>query len=77
MKATRPEAKAQAKKRINVSSAENSRAEVEVSRATMIALGSTPALIGLWAFACFVGGLVASGSPIALMKSWFSAIIGM
>ncbi|MFH1215105.1 MAG: hypothetical protein V1706_01245 [Pseudomonadota bacterium] len=77
MKATRPEVQAQAKKRINVSNAENTQARVEVSKGVVIALGTAPALIGIWAAACFVGGLVASGGPLALIKSWFSAVIGM
>ncbi|OKY76521.1 MAG: hypothetical protein BM485_04645 [Desulfobulbaceae bacterium DB1] len=77
MKATNPEAKAQVKKRSTVSSSENIQAKVEVSKGVVIALGTAPALIGIWAAACFVGGLVASGGPIGMVKSWFSAISGM
>jgi hypothetical protein len=77
MKGIVPEAKVTVKKRSLSQSAENSQAGVEVSRGAMAALSVVPALIGAWAAACFVGGLIASGSPLALLKSWFSAVTGM
>lgn len=77
MKGMIPEAKVQVKKRSMQRTAENAPAKVEVSRGAMMAIGAVPALIGLWAAACFVGGLIASGGPIAMAKSWFSAFTGM
>jgi len=77
MKGMIPEAKVQVRKRSISRTAENAPAKVEVSRGAMIALGAVPTLIGIWAAACFVGGLIASGGPIAMAKSWFSAFTGM
>jgi hypothetical protein len=77
MKGMIPEIKVQVKKRSIYRTAENAPARVEVSRGAMIALGAVPTLIGIWAAACFIGGLIASGGPIALVKSWFSAFTGM
>ncbi len=42
----------------------------------MAVVGVASSLIGLWAAACFVGGLVASGGPITFIKSWFTAVAG-
>jgi hypothetical protein len=33
-------------------------------------------LAGLWAVACFVGALLATGGPIALAQAWISAVTG-
>jgi hypothetical protein len=77
MKGMIPETKVQVKKRSIYRTAENAPAKVEVSRGAMIALAAVPTIIGIWAAACFVGGLIASGGPIALVKSWFSAFTGM
>lgn len=55
---------------------EDDQAKVELSRGTLLAAGTFTALIGIWVAACFIGGLAASGGPIALLKSWFAAIAG-
>ncbi|HEB69379.1 MAG TPA: hypothetical protein ENI88_07140 [Desulfobulbus sp.] len=49
----------------------------EVSRGAMISINTAGAVIGLWAFASLVGGMVAAGGPVALAKAWFSAVAGM
>lgn len=77
MKGMIPETKVQVKKRSTQRTAINAPAKVEVSRGVMIGIGAVPTLIGIWAAACFFGGLIASGGPIALVKSWFSAFTGM
>ncbi|MFP3983087.1 MAG: hypothetical protein ACLFV2_05275 [Desulfurivibrionaceae bacterium] len=56
---------------------ETSRAEVEFSTGSLIATGFFTALIGIWVAACFIGGLIASGGPLAMLKSWFTAVTGM
>jgi len=48
-----------------------------VSRGSIITMGVASALVGLWAVACLVSAMVGSGSPIELIKSWFSAVSGM
>ncbi len=50
--------------------------EAEVNKAAVGVVGVASCLIGIWAVACFVGGLVASGGPLAMAKNWFSAVIG-
>lgn len=52
-------------------------AQAEVSRGAVLTLGATGAVIGLWAFASLIGGLVAAGGPVSLVQSWVGAIIGM
>lgn len=49
----------------------------DISKNTVAAMGVLPAAIGIWAGACFVGGLVASGGPLALARSFFQAVTGM
>ena len=49
----------------------------EVSKGTIAAMSAVPSLIGIWAAACFVGGLINAGGPLALAKSWFQAVAGM
>ena len=51
--------------------------QVEVSKGAMFVATAVPAAIGLWAVACFVGGLVVSGGPVAMVQSFFSAVTGM
>ena len=48
-----------------------------VSRGSIVTMGVASALIGLWAVACLVSAMLGSGSPIALLKNWFSAVSGM
>jgi hypothetical protein len=52
-------------------------AATEISRAGMYTVGIASAVIGLWGFACFVGGMVASGGPLSLIANWFKAVAGM
>ncbi len=55
----------------------NVNVEAEVSRGTLVTLGTAGAIVGLWSLASLIGGLVVAGGPIALAKAWFNAIIGM
>lgn len=52
-------------------------AATEISKAGMYTVGIASALIGIWGLACFVGGLVASGGPLALVGNWFKAVTGI
>ncbi len=57
---------------------ETSNAAIDsVSRGSIITMGVASALVGLWAVACLVSAMIGGGSPLALIKSWFSAISGM
>jgi len=63
--------------RTRVRSGELASTATEISKAGMYTVGIASAVIGLWGFACFVGGLVASGGPLALIGNWFKAVAGM
>lgn len=59
-------------------SSENSKVAVDsVSRGSIITMGAASALVGLWAAACLVSAMLGTGSPIELIRSWFSAISGI
>ncbi|MBU1710768.1 MAG: hypothetical protein KKE17_12245 [Proteobacteria bacterium] len=34
------------------------------------------AMVGLWGFACLMGGLVKSGGPLEMLRGFFTAVIG-
>lgn len=48
-----------------------------VSRGSIITMGVASALVGLWAAACLASAMLGSGSPIGLIKGWFSAVSGL
>lgn len=57
---------------------ETSKAAIDsVSRGSIITMGLASALVGLWAVACLASAMLGSGSPIELIKGWFSAVSGM
>ena len=49
----------------------------EISRGAMVSLSAAGAVVGMWSFACLIGGMIASGGPFAVVKSWFGAVSGM
>lgn len=63
--------------RTQVRAGENVSATSEVSKAGVYTIGIVSAMIGLWGFACFVGGLVASGGPLSFVGNWFKAVAGL
>ena len=63
--------------RSSAASLENVFADLKVSRKAVAAVGTVSGAIGLWAVACFVGGMVSSGGPLAFAKAWVSAVTGM
>ncbi len=48
----------------------------EISKVAVTAVGISAGVIGVWAVACMVSGLVNSGGPVELVSSLFKAIIG-
>ena len=57
---------------------ENSQVSLDtLSKGSLFVMGGISALIGLWAAISFVSALVGSGGPLALVRSWFEAVIGM
>lgn len=49
----------------------------EVSKVSMTVVAVFGVIVGLWSLASLVGGLVASGGPLALVGNWFKAVSGM
>ena len=50
--------------------------DTRISTGALAAFGTLSTLVGLWAVACFVGALLATGGPIALAQTWISAVTG-
>jgi len=51
--------------------------QAEMSRGAVRALALVGGLVALWAAACVVGAMVSAGGPLALVKGWFSAVMGL
>jgi len=65
------------KERSKVTSQATAQVEAEVSKVGVGVIGFVAALIGIWGLSCFVGGLVNSGGPLAFVKGWFGAVLGL
>ncbi len=74
MRHTITDAKVKTRTQERVSDA--TRAEDTIVSGIMTIGGTVAFLIGLWAAACVVGGLIAAGGPIQFVKSWFLAVSG-
>jgi len=40
-------------------------------------VGLFASAVGIWAFACLIGGMVAGGGPLGLIAGWFKAVNGL
>jgi hypothetical protein len=49
----------------------------QVYTAALSAVGVSACAIGLWAAASLIGGMIASGGPVALVADWFTAVLGL
>lgn len=49
----------------------------ELSKVGISAMVIVAGLVSVWAMACMFGGMVESGGPLALIQSWFGAVIGV
>ena len=49
----------------------------EISKVGIITVAAFGALVGLWSLACIIGGMAASGGPLAFVGDWFKAVTGM
>jgi hypothetical protein len=54
----------------------NTRVDAQISKVGIAVIGLSSCAIGIWAAASLVGGMIASGGPIALVANWFRAVIG-
>lgn len=50
--------------------------DVQISKVGFAVIGLSSCAIGIWAAASLLGGMVASGGPVALLANWFKAVIG-
>jgi hypothetical protein len=62
--------------RTKENSAAISSVNVELGKIGVGAIGITSALIGCWATACLVAGMISSGGPVSLVSNFVSAVIG-
>lgn len=51
--------------------------ESAVSKGAIAAMTGLSAIVGLWAAASFVGAMITSGGPLALVRGWFQAVTGL
>jgi hypothetical protein len=66
------------KKRQKVRAGEPSLAGLDTfAKSGISVMGGVSALIGIWAAACFIGGLISAGGPVELAYGWFKAITGL
>ena len=63
--------------RTQVQTGENVSATSEISKAGVYTIAIVSAMVGLWGFACFIGGMVASGGPLSFVGNWFKAVAGL
>ncbi|MFA6900231.1 MAG: hypothetical protein WC256_08500 [Desulfurivibrionaceae bacterium] len=49
---------------------------MQISTGALATFGTLSTLVGLWAVACFVGAMLATGGPLALASAWISAVTG-
>lgn len=50
--------------------------EVQIAKVGFAVIGLSSCAIGIWAAASLLGGMIASGGPVALVANWFRAVIG-
>ena len=58
------------------SSRTGDKVDVQISKVGLAVVGIASCAIGLWAAASLIGGMVASGGPLALVADWLKAVIG-
>ncbi|MDW7774100.1 MAG: hypothetical protein SCH71_14535 [Desulfobulbaceae bacterium] len=63
--------------RVRTRAGEKANVTTEISKAGIYTVGVVSALIGIWGFAAFVGGMIASGGPLSLVGNWFKAVAGL
>ena len=65
-----------AKSRNQTRSVAKDATDTRISTGALAVCGTLATLAGLWAVACFVGALLATGGPLSLAKAWISAVTG-
>ena len=52
-------------------------AATEISKVGIVTVAAFGVLVGLWSVALIIGGMAASGGPLAFVGDWFRAVTGM
>lgn len=60
-----------------VSNPSRTRTDTTIDTTILTVVGIFASAIGLWAFACLIGGMIASGGPFGLVAGWFKAVNGL
>ncbi len=68
---------AQVQQKNKVGVGEISGVGTEISKVSVTVVAVFGGIVGLWSLASLIGGLVASGGPLALVGNWFKAVSGM
>lgn len=68
---------AQVQQKNKVGAREKAGVGTEVSKVSVTVVAVFGVIVGVWSLASLVGGLVASGGPLALVGNWFKAVSGM
>jgi len=63
--------------RTRATSQVKSNADSLVYSTGLVGMGVFVCAVGLWAIAGLVGGLIASGGPVALAADWVKAVFGI
>lgn len=63
--------------RSGVSTQSRLKVDTQIYTVGLTVIGISACAIGLWSAASLVGGMIASGGPIALVADWFKAVFGM
>lgn len=65
------------KQKVESGSATGSDATTEISKVGVFTVAAFAVVVGLWSVALVVGGMAASGGPLAFVGDWFKAVTGM
>lgn len=55
----------------------NARVDSQVYKVSLAVIGISGCIIGLWAAASLVSGMMVSGGPLELIADWFKAVTTM
>ncbi len=63
--------------KVETGAATNRDAATEISKVGVFTVAAFAVVVGLWSVALVVGGMAASGGPLAFVGDWFRAVSGM
>ena len=66
-----------AKQKTRIETNATTDATTEVSKVGVITVAAFGGLVALWSLACIIGGMSASGGPLAFVGDWVKAVTGM